>query len=196
LLKTCLVASALILVGQPGISGKSPYQLIYTAEGTAEDVDTELSQARTVLQKDGAREIFQVEQPSGSEAWAAWLHAATDLLTRNPSSGFLARLGVPPKLIPVLLSKNTVHLEGFIADLASGFLYIQDMRDIQTFKEQALLHAGYLLVLSGPNQPEGQKVISGDEQWSYRPPAMDLMTALKRQWDRSGLFNPEAFVIE
>ncbi|MGE5224253.1 MAG: FAD-binding oxidoreductase, partial [Omnitrophica WOR_2 bacterium] len=40
LLKTCLVASALILVGQPGISGKSPYQLIYTAEGTAEDVDT------------------------------------------------------------------------------------------------------------------------------------------------------------
>lgn len=198
ILKTCLVASALLLVKQPGKSSQSPYQLIYSAEGLPEDVDTELSQVKMMLQAGGAREISQVDEPTGSETWADWIHTMMENPDRYKPSGFIARMGLPPKLLSSMLLKNDNQLEGFIADMSSGLVYIQNMKSFQYFKEEALLYGGYLLTLSGSGIDEtgADQIISGAGQWSYSPPAMDLMINLKRKWDKEGLFNPGAFVIE
>ncbi len=56
LLRVCLVASALLLCKGCQVAGvTTPYALIYTAEGVAEDVAAELAQVRAALADAGGQ---------------------------------------------------------------------------------------------------------------------------------------------
>ena len=74
LLRVCRVASALLLCRGCELPGtSSPYALVYTAEGCAEDVQAELAQARSVLHTETFNALTQVDAPSGSDVWASWM---------------------------------------------------------------------------------------------------------------------------
>ncbi|HCP73741.1 MAG TPA: FAD-binding oxidoreductase, partial [Ktedonobacter sp.] len=88
LLPLAMVASALLLCKDCAIPGDSqsptsPYMLVYSAEGVAEDVQAELDQVRKVLRTMGtmeAHEPIEVEGLSGTEIWAALLAGSTGKL--------------------------------------------------------------------------------------------------------------------
>jgi D-lactate dehydrogenase (cytochrome) len=182
LLRISQIASALLLCGgcdMPGISAS--HALVYTAEGLLEDVRAEIREVYQVLQAQGAvATTLSDSPPSGSEIWCRWLREAA------PSETVL-RLGVTLRDMPVLLQYSTL----FIADLASGLLYVRGgPRAMEELGIMARSSGGYAVTLSAPTAPEDRSAL-----WDYRPDALDLMRSLQTRWDAQGLCNPGAFLI-
>ncbi len=192
LLRTCLVASALLLCrgcDTPGVT--APFTLIYTAEGVPEDVAAELAQARGVLQAEGASGLIQFdtsfpshgpqEGQAGTQVWEGWMRAAL------PSDTTL-RAGVAPKDLARVLSGLGPALGDapFIADLPGGLLYVRSA-EVEAVRRSAQAAGGYTVVLSAP---DGKL-----DTWGHTPDGLDLMRALKARWDARGLFNPGAFLV-
>ena len=186
LLPVCLNTSALLLLhGVDGLS-TAPYLLIYTVEGLAEDVATELAEARSVLMAGGAIGLLQIDAPTGSEAWAEWLGAAAEL------GNSLLRLGVAPKDLPSFIDKQTVALgdAAFIADIASGLLYAHNPCDLSALGAAARQMDGYTLLLAASHPlPENTA------PWGFAPQSIELMRQFKSCWDPRGLFNPGGFLV-
>ncbi|MBK9714970.1 MAG: FAD-binding protein [Kouleothrix sp.] len=207
LLQICMTASSLLLVSPESVraryivpphstngssqlgNGDCPaaagdrWSLIYTAEGHPGDVATELAQARAALRQAGAAD-FQVAQPSGSEVWAGWLRAAA------PGEP-LVRLGVAPKDLPGLLRTLALPDEAsFVADLASGLVYLRGAVDSAPLRLATRALAGYAAVLAGPANAH-----AASDTWGHAPDGLDLMRAIKARWDARGLFNPGAFIV-
>ncbi len=183
LLPVCLVASALLLCRGCDLTGaSSPYALIYTAEGMPEDVAAELAQVRTVVRAAGITVLAEVDEPSGSDVWAARLGAVL-------SSETSLRAGVPPKDLPRLLVDLAPTLAGaaFIADFANGLLYVQGVADVETVRRPARAAGGYAVILAGPS--------AASDPWGHTPDGLDLMRGIKAKWDPAGLCNPGAFIV-
>ena len=195
LLPVCLTASALLLCHGCDELSSAPYALIYTAEGVSEDVMAELAQARTVLEAAGANSLLETDEPSGSQAWANWIQASLP----GPGAGdetrsALVRVGVPPKDAPGIVKDlaSTLDETGYIADLASGLLYVRGFRgvqDLSTLRDMARSIGGYAVLLSGADSFE-----EAIDPWGYQPDSLGLMQRLKSRWDPGGLLNPAALV--
>jgi D-lactate dehydrogenase (cytochrome) len=185
LLQVCLVASALMLCRCDEKFSTAPYTLLYTAEGLPEDVYAELAQARTVLQNAGASGLAQLDQPDGSQAWGDWMRQAE----KNTP---VVRLGVAPKDLPGLLLELKTLLDDttYFADLASGQLYVQGIKDLAALRQAALSRGGYAVLFSASPGFAG----IGDP-WGYAPESLELMRRIKAGWDPAGLFNPGAFLV-
>ena len=183
LLRVCLTASALLLCHGCNVPAASsaPYMLIYTAEGTAEDVSAELAQVEDVLQAQRASGLSQHDAPSGNQVWESWMSAS--LLADTTM-----RVGVAPKDLSRFLRGLAPVLDDapFIADLASGLLYLRSP-EVEAVRQPARAFDGYAIVLNAPN---GKLDV-----WGHKPDGIDLMRALKVRWDARGLFNPGAFLI-
>lgn len=179
LLPVCLVASALVLCRGCDVAGvATPYALIYTAEGTAEDVEAELAQAQDALRAAGAPSPLVTEVTDGSAVWAGWLRAAGDAP--------IARAGVPPKEV-ARFAVETVPAQGdapFLIDLAFGLVYARDVA-VEPLRRAASALGGYAVALQG----------AAADRWGYAPDGLYLMRGIKARWDPAGLFNPGAFLV-
>jgi D-lactate dehydrogenase (cytochrome) len=196
-----LVASAILLAQECAFSGLDPVRkpgdvtsaaggvtpaLLYTAEGLPEDVSAELDGVRADLRQMGAPEPMTSEQ-TGSELWAAWM--AEDLAREDR----LLRLGVAPRDLPGMVEKLSRDLgaAAILADLPNGHLYIRGEFDLARLKRAAMMEDGYTVLLrSGSPEP----VATGD-LWGYSPDTLDIMEAVKEQWDPAGGFNTDLFII-
>lgn len=181
LLRTCLVASSLLLCRGcelPELS--SPFALVYSAEGVAEDVAAELAQVHAALRKSDAPGGASAVT-SGTELWAAWARATS-------SGGSLLRTGVAPKDVGRLMVDAAPGMgdSSFLLDMASGLLYTS-AEPIQPLRDAALRLGGYASQVAGHAGLE--------DTWGYTPDTRPIMAALKGRWDRSGQFNPGAFIV-
>ncbi|MEW5719434.1 MAG: FAD-binding oxidoreductase, partial [Chloroflexota bacterium] len=177
LLRVCLVASGLLLCRGCAIPGSSKsYALIYTAEGMPEDVNAELAQARAVLQNENIGNLAQLDAPSANDVWADFLSAKSDAVT--------LRAGVAPKDLPAFVAGLTLGDAPFIADIANGMLYTRGA-PVELIRPAALKLGGYAIALNGQTS----------DRWGYQPEGLEIMRALKAQWDPRGFFNSDAFVV-
>jgi D-lactate dehydrogenase (cytochrome) len=187
LLRSCLVGSAILLCRGCNLADiTAPYVLVYTVEGLKEDVAVELAQARDALRAEGAVGVSE-RTFSGSEMWATWLSSA------SPSQTTL-RAGVAPKDLARVLKGVAQELDNtaFIADIASGQLFVRGMVDVESVRQSARGVGGYAVVLGGKDAAGN---VSTNDVWGYAPDALDLMRALKARWDARGLLNPGAFLV-
>jgi FAD/FMN-containing dehydrogenase len=155
----------------------------------------ELAQARTVLEAAGANSLLETDEPSGSQAWANWIQASLP----GPAAGdetrsTLLRLGVPPKDAPSIVKdlSSTLDETAFIADMASGLLYVRGFRGVQalsTLRDTAHSAGGYAVLLAGADSLK-----EAIDPWGYQPDSLALMQRLKARWDPDGLLNPAALV--
>ena len=170
----------------------SLYMLMYTAEGTVEDVEAELAQVRALLRKAGGAEPIVVEGVSGTDVWVDALGQAGDKVQM--------RVGVPIKELPVYMQDASVVLNAgaFMADFGSGFVYTvlpsNDEDAVRAAVEQlrgpALRAGGYAIVTHLPDGWQG-----GLDRWGYAPDTLDIMRGLKARWDPHGILNPREFVV-
>jgi glycolate oxidase subunit GlcD len=192
LLPVCLTASALALYdGSDGLT-RAPFHLIYTAEGTAEDVEVELNQARSMLESRGATGIIEKDDFSGSEMWANWIQSGRLSSSQKTSSSLIIRVGVPPKNLPQFARDHSGVVEStpFFADFASGLLYLQlrSQEPISVLRDAALKAGGYAVVIAADRSHPAL------EPWGFLPESLDLMRRLKAKWDPRGLLNRGAFL--
>jgi D-lactate dehydrogenase (cytochrome) len=177
LVRHSLVASGILLCSQDAVPDLAArYALIYTAEGTSEDVTAELVQVRGVLQKEGVHPLHQLDTPSANDVWASFVGHASDAL--------VLRAGVAPKDVVTLVKGMIAHRGAFVADLANGMVYTRDI-PLQVVRPLALEMGGYAIALSG----------AVHDRWGYQPASAEWMRALKARWDPQGLFNPDAFIV-
>jgi len=177
LVRHSLVASGILLCSRESVPDLSArYALIYTAEGTSEDVTAELAQVRSVLQKEGVHPLDQLDTPAANDVWANFVHCADDTL--------VLRAGVAPKDVATLVKGLMGHRGTLVADLANGMVYTRDI-PLEVVRPRALQLGGYAIALSGKVQ----------DRWGYEPASIEWMRALKARWDPQGLFNPGAFVV-
>ncbi len=193
LLRGCLVASSLLLVGHwameegplSTIGGDAASFLIYTVEGLTEDVYAELDQAQTILRKAGAPLPLVSATLAGSDVWATFIRtvAATD--------GAM-RIGVAPGKLPSLLSAMNpdTSTTPFLADLVSGLLYLRGVDYRAEIGQTATAAGGYAVAITMPLD-----IPPSFAPWTYTPAGLKYMRALKNRWDRAELFNPGAFFV-
>jgi glycolate oxidase subunit GlcD len=193
LLPVCLTASALALCGGADGLTRAPFHLIYTAEGAAEDVKTEVNEARGMLESRGAAGIIEKDDSSGSEIWAAWIRSGCLSSSQGNSSSLIVRVGIPPKDLPRFARDHSglVERTPFFADFASGLLYLQlrSMEPISILRNAALKAGGYAVVIASVRS------YPASELWGFLPESLDLMRRLKAKWDPRGLLNPGAFLL-
>jgi D-lactate dehydrogenase (cytochrome) len=198
LLRMCVNASTLAVCKGLSELGKESYFLIYTVEGTREDVDTELAEARRWLDASGASNLRLEESLAGSETWASWIQSGAPrpglLDIRQP----LARLGVAPKNLPALLIGTEAVIEpaSFFADLSSGLLYTLGEIDLPTLRQTALRMGGYAILLAAPQESENLSTrFDGFDAWGYIPDSLEMMRRLKARWDPHAVLNRGAFLV-
>jgi hypothetical protein len=101
-------------------------------------------------------------------------------------------LGVAPKD----LSDTLVHLNPrierapFVADLATGLVYLGNPVDTEAVRRAAGGVEGYAATFGGP-APR-----STLEAWGYVPEGLELMRALKARWDPMSILDPGTLVLE
>ena len=195
LLPLALVASAIVLRKDSPLPGlpASPYVLAYTAEGIPEDVESELSQVRAVIEEIGAAQPTEVVTPSGTDLWL-------ELVASAKPNALQARIGVAPKDLSAFVREHTANLTvgSFLLDVANGLItVVAEMGDANRAKQwleeprrAALGIGGYAVVTAMPE--EWDSIV---DRWGYRPEVHNLMCALKARWDPAGILGAGTFVV-
>lgn len=192
LMPQALVASA-VLVAEgvliPGLQ-TAPYTLIYTAEGVAEDVDTELDQVASTLRRAGVTQIAETNF-TGTAVWASHLQSsATD--------GLAVRIGVPQKaLAETLANLPPLTNQKNLVDFGSGQIYVllpptelaAVQRWLTALRQLAQAQGGYAVIMAMPAGWRGTL-----DAWGYQPESLAIMRALKKRWDPAGILNAGVFV--
>lgn len=184
ILQNAIVASALLLCSGVEVPdfGSHPC-LLYTVEGTPEEVEAERLKLAACLHEAGAPQSIPVSN-GGTEIWATWLR---DNSREKPA----LRTGIPPRQLQEWIVEEldkTVDDVPYMLDLAHGMLYSHGMGLLQPLRTSALKTGGYAIVMD-------EHFPAGIDPWGFQPANLDLMLALKRRWDPKGLANPERFVV-
>ena len=161
------------------------YHLVYTAEGTEADVNAELDEALGVLKEGGMGQAMRTDRISASSVWMETLAAGIG----TP----LVRLGVPPRALPTLLQTHAglIAGQGFVADMANGFLYFRAAADLAPLGDAARSAGGYaVLAAVGPDA----QTSAASGAWEFVPEIFELMQQLKAVWDPNRILNPDALV--
>ncbi len=198
-LREALVASAVTLCDGRSIPGvDSDYVLLYTAEGLPEDVTAELRNVRALAGEFGITAPVSSDL-SGSQAWATWMAAPVVDTER------LVRVGVAPKELAEFAQATAALTDGCAAvvDFAHGQLFLRGDLDLDGLRRQALSRGGYAVLLRAgadvgapARVPQaGAPQMGVDNIWGYTPQGLDLVQAIKRQWDPDGRLNPGIFII-
>ncbi len=181
LLPYLLVSSGLVLCSShmtaSGID--APYALVITAEGVAEDVESEIAEIIAQLSLANAPKTHTI-QVTSTELWATFVGSAT----RNQA---LVRSAVPPKQLADYLSKvaGTPNTDWFL-DIAHGMAYAtatqteiaQAQQWLGTLRQPALARQGYSLLMQAPSAFAEQLDTRG-----YQPSSLNLMRQVKQRWD-------------
>ncbi|PWH14269.1 MAG: FAD-binding oxidoreductase [Anaerolineae bacterium] len=185
LLQIALNASALLLCHNITGLSTAPWHLVYSVEGLPQDVTAEIEQVHTILREHNApAPLPESATPLGNDLWAAWMRTQTQIAQNNPAERLL-RLGLAPKDLPAFLQNGSTGTQPYMADLASGLLYLSWQTALTPLVARARELGGYLLPLAGefPSEP------------LYQPESLHLMRRLKAAWDASLRFNPVPFLL-
>ncbi|MCX7838269.1 MAG: FAD-binding oxidoreductase [Anaerolineae bacterium] len=189
LLRVAMMASAIVFTSGNNVPDvSSPYALVYTAEGHAQDVEAELVQVRTELQQLDVPTPLMLEA-SGTTIWTRFLRDA-------PARALIVRVGIAPKDVASWVQTHAAELPNYLVDVASGLVYViasfddahTAQRWLDTIRQSARARGGYAVVMQMPD--EWQSVV---DWWGYRPDAFDLMRALKARWDPAGILDRARF---
>lgn len=191
-----LVASGLVMQQNAQIAGvpSTPYTLILTAEGLAEDVTAELAEVQALLRQLGAPAALAVEETSAVDRWSAFLRSAT-------ADQLLVRVGVPPKDLATFASQLDPAGQAqtqWLWDIPNGLAYAQTAstdgeearRWLRALRQPALALGGYAVAVALPERLRRQV-----DPWGYQPAALEVMHSLKARWDPAGILNPGGFLV-
>jgi D-lactate dehydrogenase (cytochrome) len=179
--QVCLNASALLLSNDMRFttlqSHVQPLSLVYTVEGLPEDVEAEFAELQLVLNELGASQASAYDNLTGTGLWSEWIASAANVL----------RLGAAAKDVNQLVKNvNLQQGQSFIADLASGLVYVGTDAD-EAAQAAAQRLQGYSVVLRSQQ--------ADAVRWPTQPDALGLMKKLRNMWGAEGLLNPKAFVV-
>nr|BBH92922.1 lactate dehydrogenase [Thermogemmatispora argillosa] len=201
-----LVASALLLCHGSRLAGRysprlqaAPYVLVYSAEGLAADVESELTAVVAVLQRLQAPEPVICEELSGDDLWCELLRGegenglrAGESYGDRTAAPLVVRVGLAARDLPGWLLDQRGLLEGcdWVADLAAGLLYVvtpqaaaQTARLLEDLRTAAQADEGYAVVMDMP-RPYDSLAVFGPPS-----PALELMLGLKQRWDPQAILN-------
>lgn len=171
----------------------APYLLVFSAEGPAEDVKSELALVKSRLAAAGAPLPLEIEGATAGDLWKQFL-------AERWSARLLLRVGLPPKDLARYLADQESALNGgdFLADFGSGLLYATAPDEnftaalsyLDRMRRPAIETGGYTIVLDAPTD-----LAERLDRWGYRPQTLELMKRLKSCWDPAGILNPGAFIL-
>ncbi|MEZ4726411.1 MAG: FAD-linked oxidase C-terminal domain-containing protein [Caldilineaceae bacterium] len=157
----------------------TPYALVITAEGIAEDVESEVAEITTRLQQAGAPPATPLAQTS-TALWAAFVGGVQ-------GDQLLSRSGLPPQhLAPYLRTVGDQADTQWLLDIAHGLAYASHTPTdgaaaaqwLAALRQPALAAQGYTVLLQMPAAYAGQL-----DGWGYTPSAASLMQGVKARWD-------------
>ncbi len=193
LLQVAMTASAVVIVKgleMPGLP--SGYALAYTAEGMAQDVETELNQVGDVLAQAHATAAGDASF-SGTDLWCKLMAGAT------PQS-LNVRVGVAPRDLGAYVQQQagTMNRGAHLIDAASGLVYAVAAPEsagaaqawLEALRRPARELGGYA---TATFVPEAWRETV--DRWGYSPDTIDLMRALKARWDPSGILGEKGFIV-
>ncbi|MBX5449916.1 FAD-binding oxidoreductase [Thermogemmatispora sp.] len=205
LLPLNLVASALLLCHGSQLAQRysprlhaAPYLLVYSAEGLASDVKSELTAVAAELQRAQAPEAVTCEELSGDDLWCELLRGegknglrARESLVAQTSAPLVVRVGLAARDLPGWLVDQDQLLQGcdWVADLAAGLLYVvtpqvaQSATLLEDLRAAAQANEGYAVVMDMP-RPFASLAVFGPPS-----PALELMFGLKQRWDPQAILN-------
>jgi D-lactate dehydrogenase (cytochrome) len=179
LLPICLNASALLVI-RPTTRSQGSMTLVYTAEGHPDDIAAEMAQVRAALHDAGITGAEETEEASGTDLWANWLAEPGDTTLR---------IGVGARELPetlLALQKAGAGKPSFVADLASGLLYLRGV-PVADARRAAKAARGYAVALN--------TVAADGDPWGHTPDGLNLMQTLRDRFGAGGLLNPGAFLV-
>lgn len=202
-----LAASGLVLCTDTGTNGAAaPVQLIYTAEGLAEDVASEMAEVVETLHGLGAAahpfpdEGEAGHQTPGGAASAHW----SAFVAQTGADEMLVRIGIPAMHGAAywqMIDPQVRTQAAWCIDPANGLLYARlpvadahaAVRQLAALREPALSLRGYAILMQPPGAFPGTETAPQLDPWGYRPDAIQIMRALKARWDPYGVLNPGVF---
>ncbi|HRW08922.1 MAG TPA: FAD-linked oxidase C-terminal domain-containing protein, partial [Caldilineaceae bacterium] len=161
------------------------YGLVMTAEGIAEDVQSEV---RLLHEQLGAVAPMAIRTSSLS-AVASWQR----VLNAVPAEALLVRVGVPNKTLGTYLSQIDAQLtaaDGHLVDLLHGLLYLyripetasDGVRWLDGLRQPAATLDGYAAAMAVPASLQGKI-----DRWALRPAIQQHMVQLQQRWDPHGI---------
>jgi glycolate oxidase subunit GlcD len=201
-----LVASALLLCRGSQLAGRysqqlraAPYVLVYTAEGLAADVESELAAVASTLQRVQAPEPVACEELSGDDLWCELLHGegenalrARETYTAREAIPVVVRLGLAARDLPRWLIDQQQLLAGcdLVVDVGAGLLYVvipsataQAATLLENLRAAVPADEGYVVVMDQP-RPSAAFEVFGPPS-----PSLELMLGLKQRWDPQAILN-------
>jgi D-lactate dehydrogenase (cytochrome) len=185
LLPSLLVTAGLVLCPTRLLATgtQSPYTLVVTAEGVAEDVESECEEIGARLRSINAPTLV-ASAATSSDLWAAFVGAV------QPEQ-LLVRSGVPTKILGAYLGQvaPVAQTEWFV-DLAHGLAYAtttatesqQAQQWLTALRQPALTNQGYTVLMQTPSALAAQL-----DAIAYPSTSRILMQQLKQRWDPQGI---------
>ena len=185
LLPSLLVTAGLVLCPTRLLATgtQSPYTLVVTAEGVAEDVESEFEEIGARLRSINAPTPV-ASAATSSDLWAAFVG------TVEPAQ-LLVRSGVPTKTLAGYLKQvSSVAQTEWFVDLAHGLLYATHTPTayqpahqwLNALRQPALTNQGYTVLMQTPSALATQL-----DAISYPSTSRTLMHQLKQRWDPQGI---------
>jgi len=186
-LSLALVASAIVVEED----GEGNYELVFTAEGLPDEVDTELELVRNA----GARTSWDDPSESaisGEQRWAAFLGSA------EPED-LLSRTGIPiSRLREYLTELGEEPGRRILVDYAAGLIWTierpagaEDTAScLEALRRPAVARQGYTAAVQAPLGLRGQL-----DAWGEPPSGLEIMKRLKKRFDPAGILEPGRFPV-
>lgn len=184
LLPSLLIASGLVLCPSHLTASNmtTPYALVVTSEGVAEDVESEMAEITTHLRGVSAPAPSTLSNTS-TALWASFIgNVAADQL--------LSRTGIPVKQVADYLATVGGQAQTtWFLDIAHGLIYAtatatdgqQAQQWLTALRQPALTRQGYTALLQTPTAFEQLDL------WGYPATSRPLMQQLKARWDPKGI---------
>jgi len=177
----------IVPAAQVGVDPVTPYMLVVTAEGIAEDVASEIAAVQERIATVSCHEPTIVAQ-SATEQWQ-------QLLGLSTKDEIVVRIGLPIQEIASYLLQTKAELDRagqILIDVGNGLIYLRYVARhdadashwLAMLRQAAQHHDGYAVAMAVPVQLVGKL-----DRWGHRAPVQTLMTQLQQQWDPRGIFS-------
>ncbi|MEZ4866818.1 MAG: FAD-linked oxidase C-terminal domain-containing protein [Caldilineaceae bacterium] len=182
-----LVSAGVILCAGAQTNGliDAPYALVMTAEGIAEDVESELAELTGTLVRAGAPQPVAGGAMTSVDAWSTFMAASTD-------QELLLRTGVPVQAIGEFSRQVSTAAGVWLMDPVHGMAYARYKAEneqaaqgwLTAIRQTALALEGYTVAVHLPDAYSARI-----NRWGYQPSSLALMQQLKYRWDPEAILN-------
>ncbi|AFY54742.1 FAD/FMN-dependent dehydrogenase [Rivularia sp. PCC 7116] len=157
--------------------------LVVRFESIAESVKEQLNQVLQIGEKLGLAKVTY----SGEEEQSLWQRLPEQIHLAEPGAEITCKIGVLPNTAVEILDRAQLGLINISSGL--GMLRIEDETRVLEMRKLCELHSGFLTILSAPIEVK-QKL----DVWGYSGNGLELMRAIKKQFDSENVLSPGRFV--